>query len=325
MPLTVSATGAGTGGKTMISIVRDGHYSAGRPDGDKADGFDGETIYTRTFLGPVSSLSIEPDDLVGRLDDGCFYRLVVAIASSIGQTAKSETRFQVAWSHQPEIPSATVTELTGGVAKINVAQPSNYTAGDYCQIYRLSKDKPELIIDGGLYATDYIDPYPAAGGGYRIVNVTGNGDYIGADYPAWTDKMHSIVVEDLIIDFDDQQIDLPYNLTLQSTWKKDFERTVYLNGSIQGDWNRGTTMDGTVGTVTLDTDDERIAALRALAVYPGICHVRTPDGASYAADVQVKQSGDYSTGIASFDLTIQRVDPEGCEGYLKSEWDAMQG
>lgn len=325
MPITVTATGAGTGGKTMISIIRDGHYSAGRPDGDTADGFDGETIYTQTFMGAVSGLSIEPGDLVGRLDDGCYYKLVVAIASSIGQTAQSVTRFLVAWSHQPEVPTATVTEITGGIAKINVSQPSNYVVGDFFQVYRLSKDKPELIIDGGIYATDYVDPYPAARGGYRIVNVTLNGDYIGPNYPAWVDMALDVNVDALIIDFDDNQLDLPYNLTLNSTWNKDFERTVYLNGSIQGDWNRGTTMDGSVGTVTLKSDDDRIEVLRELAVYPGICHVRTPDGASYAADVQVKQSGDYSSGLASFDLTIHRVDPEGNEGYLKSDWDDMQG
>lgn len=325
MPLTVTATGAGTGGKTMVSIVRDGNYSAGRPDDDKSDGFDGETIYTRTFSGPISSQAINLADLVGRLDDGCYYKLVVTIASSIGQTARSVIRFKVAWTHQPEIPTGTVTALTGGVAQITVDQPSNYASGDYCQIYRLSKDKPELIIDDGAYATAYVDPYPASGGGYRIVNVTKNGDYLGANYPAWVDKAHSIETDELIVDFDEQQVRLPYNIKLSSTWKKDFERTTYLNGAVKGDWNRGTTMDASIGTVTLRTDDDRIGLMRALAAYPGVCHVRTPDGASYAADVQVKQSGEYSTGLASFDLTIQKVDPQGTEGYLKTDWEDMQG
>ena len=80
-------------------------------------------------------------------------------------------------------------------------------------------------------------------------------------------------------------------------------------------------MDATIGTVTLETDDERIDLLRALAAYPGIAHVRTPDGASYAADVQVKQSGEYSSGLASFDLTVQRVSPEGNEGMTLADWN----
>lgn len=320
MPLTISVTGAGVGGQTKVSIVRDGTYVAGRPDESKDDGFDGETIYTRAFTGNLSNFDIAVADLVGRLDENCYYFLNVTISDG-KQTASQSVRFQVLWNHQPVVPTATITNRADGLVQINVAQPSNYASGDFCQIYRLSKDRPELIIDKGLYATEYIDPYPASGGGYRVVNVTSNGDYIGEDCPAWRDYAHTQVIDSLIIDFDEQSINLPYNLTLQSSWKKDFQRTSYLNGAVQGDWNKAVTMDASIGTVTVRSDDERIDLLRALAAYPGIAHVRTPDGASYAADVQVKQSGEYSTGLASFDLTIQRVSPEGNEGMTLADWN----
>lgn len=324
MPFIVSVSGAGVGGKTSLSIVRDGAYIAGRPDDSKADGFDGESIYTRTFTGPLTNYNISVADLTGRLDDGCFYRLIITISDSLGQKKTDVIRFQVAWSHQPVAPTATIVNRADGLVQITVAEPSGYVSGDFFQVYRLSKDAPELIIDGGVYTTAYIDPYPASGGGYRVVNYTANGDYIGVNYPAWTDYAHAQVIDDLIIDFDGQTIDLPYNLTLKSKWQKDFERTAYLNGTIQGDWNKAVTMDATIGTVTLETDDERIDLLRALAAYAGIAHVRTPDGASYAADIQVSQSGDYSSGLASFELTIQRVDPEGNEGMTLEDWQDGQ-
>jgi hypothetical protein len=128
----------------------------------------------------------------------------------------------------------------------------------------------------------------------------------------------------MIIDFNGQQLLLPYNLTLSTSWEKDFERTKYLNGSVQGDWNRAVTVDGDVSTVTIETDDARIDQLRALAAFPGVCHVRTPDGASYTADVQVKQSGEYSSALVSFDLTIKRVDAPAPEGMLLTDWEEDQ-
>lgn len=324
MPLTITTTGAGYGGQIAVSITRNGAFVAGRPDNDTDDGFDGETIYTRTFTGNLTSYDIDADGLVGRLDDGCAYLLTVALADGLGQSTSTVIPFEVAWSHQPDIPTATITNRADGLVQIEVDEPDSYVSGDYCQIYRLSADKPELIVDLGEYGEEYIDPYPASSGGYRVVNVTANGDYIAGDYPAWIDYAHTQTVDDMIIDFNGQQLLLPYNLTLSTSWEKDFERTKYLNGSVQGDWNRAVTVDGDVSTVTIETDDARIDQLRALAAFPGVCHVRTPDGASYTADVQVKQSGEYSSALVSFDLTIKRVDAPAPEGMLLTDWEDNQ-
>ena len=326
MPLSVSAAGAGDGGTTSVTIKRYGSFVATRPDGEASDGFDGETIYTGSFTGEVSDLAITPDDLTGRLDDKCRYVLICAVSDGLGQTATSETVFTVAWTRQPEVPEATVTvDAENGIAVITVHEPEGYEAGDYCDIYRLSKDKPELIISGGSFDTEYVDPFPASGGGYRCVNVTSNGDYIGEVFNAWVDVSHEMKINEVVIDFDgDQQVRLPYNIDLGSKWKKDFERTVYLNGSVQGDWNKGITRDVTVKTVVLKADDERIRIMRQLADYAGICHVRTPEGSSYAADIQISESGSYGSELVSYDLTVSKVQPQGYDGMTLADWQDDQ-
>jgi hypothetical protein len=55
--------------------------------------------------------------------------------------------------------------------------------------------------------------------------------------------------------------------------------------------------------------------------------VRTKDGSSFAADVQVTE--DYKQNnnqrYASFTLKITRVDPEGFDGMTRAEWDRTHG
>lgn len=322
MPLTVSVSGAGTGGQTLINVLRYGTNKVVRPNGKNEDGFDGETIYTRTFNGAVSNFNIGVADLVGRLDDGAYYVLECTIYDRFGQKATSSTLFKVAWSHQAEMPDATVEALTADKAvKITPIAPASYVSGDKAYIYRLSKDKPELIMIGDFGET-YVDPYPASKGGYRVVDYTANGDYLTEVQPAWVDKPHGLVIDEMMIDFDGgESIVLPFNLTVASSWSKDFKRTVYLNGSVQGDWNKAVTRDATLSTVTLKADDELIERMRELADNPQICHVRTPDGSSYDADLQVSESAEYGSQLVSFDIKAQRIDPQEFEAMTLQEWN----
>jgi len=322
MPLTVSVSGAGTGGQTMISIRRYGTNKVVRPDGKTADGFDGETIFTRAFNGAVSNFNIAVRDLVGRLDDGAYYTLEAVVYDKFGQKVVSSKQFKVAWSHQAEIPTATVEALTADKAvKITPVAPASAATGDKAYIYRLSKDKPELIMIGEFGET-YVDPYPASKGGYRVVDVTANGDYLTDVQPAWIDKDHGLVIDDMMIDFDGgESISLPYNITVSSSWSKDFKRTVYLNGAVQGDWNKAVTRDASLSTVTLKADDALIEQMRELAENPQICHVRTPDGSSYDADLQVSESAEYGSQLVSFDIKASRVDPQEFEAMTLSEWN----
>lgn len=333
MPLTVTITGAGASGTTILTIERAEEFHIERPDGTRRDGYEGETIYAQSQLGE-GAITVTQDDLIGLLDDDGKYRIVATVKDDLGQAATATKNFEVHWEHQAGIPDATVTDdRENMISIIEPTAPDTYAEGDVCDIYRLSADAPELIISGGAFGTKYVDPYPAFGdsGGHRVVCRTSNGDYITADNEtAWIDvtgegddRFRKI----LVVDFNGERILLPYNVTSDNSWKKDFKQTVYLGGAIQGDWNPGVTRKLTCKTdydETMDRAADTIEALRRLAVFAGICHVRTPDGSSFAADVQVAESRSYGTHRIGFTLTINGVDPEGLEGMTLADWKAMQ-
>ena len=331
MPLTVTATGAGNAGTTTVAIERLEDYQVDRPDESQLTGYQGETITLISQTGQAQ-ISIGREDLIGRLDDGAPYKIVATVKDDFGQTATAELEFEVHWTHQALMPDASVQALpNAAIIKITPKAPEGAAEGDTCDIYRLSVDKPELIFSGAEFGTDYVDPFPALGnfGGHRIVFRTADGDYNTEDQRfAWLDVYETIWSDDNIIDFGTGQVRIRYNIDIGSSWTKDFKETQYLGGSIQGDWNPAVSRTGSVaGVVVIAEDPDMIEAMRRLAVWPGICHVRTKDGSSYAADVQVSENIKQNTAhkFSEFSLKITRVDPEGYEAMKLSEWQNLHG
>jgi hypothetical protein len=209
--------------------------------------------------------------------------------------------------------------------------PDNYAEGDVCDIYRISTDKPALIVEGATFGETYVDPYPGFGDfcGHRLVTRTANGDYITRDNElAWflcDSDVDDILEEDaMIIDVNGNQIELPYNIELQNTWTKDFKRTTYLGGAVQGDWNPAVTRDTTANTVILRGRDlDKQISMRGLAGYAGLAHIRTPDGSSMACDIQVRETSSYQNKRVSYSLSIKVIDPPAPEGMLLADWRDM--
>lgn len=320
MPMTYSVSGAGLGGYVTVALTRVNPFVEDRPDGSRNDGFVDEVIYSKTHMGDVTNAQIAVDDLIGHLDDGQAYNFIVTVTDGYGQTVTSKGIVTIAWAHQPDIPDLTVVP-DGNICKITATAPASAVSSDTVDIYRLSKDAPVLIVKGGEFGETYVDPYPASKGGYRAVDMTANGDYRGADKPAIMDVEHGLVIDDIVLTVPGYgEINLPYNITLNSDWAKDFERTVYLNGSVQGDWNPGVTRDVSIETVLLK-DDPLIDDLRHIAELGEVCHIRTPDGSSYDADVQISESGSYDTYMTQYTLKASKVDPEGLDGMTLAEWE----
>lgn len=320
MPLALTVTGAGEGGVTRVVIERAEDYHMERPDETDYNGFEGETIAIYTQTGE-DQISIGLDDLVGHLDDGAVYRLIATVQDGIGQSAEVNQEFEVHWAHQALVPDATVS--VEDMAVLSPTAPTGAISTDVCDIYRLSSDRPELIYPGAEFGEDYVDPYPAIGGGYRFVFRTANGDYITEnDELAWLDVSAGFESEYSIIDFDGGRVLLEYNSDLSSSWRKDFTETKYLGGSVQGDWNAAVSRTGTLTAAVVTDDEDTISTLRRLAVHTGICHVRTKDGSSFTADVQVSESRKQGTAhkIAEFSLSITRVDPETYDGIAYDDW-----
>jgi len=331
MPLTATVLG-GARGETTLVVERAAEYHMIRPDGDSLDGYEGETVAMIRQNGE-GQITVDFDELIGVFDDGAPYRLIATTADNLGQSASRTIDFDVHWTHQAEIPTATA-RMEGTATVITVTAPEHALSGDVCDIYRLSAGLPELIVEGGAFGVEYVDPYPAIGRGFghRCVHRTINGDYITADnQPAWvdigSDDGDLLDIDYGVIDFDGNSLPFRYNIEVSNSWKKDFTETRYLGGSIVGDWNPGISRTATVNAVLVNDEETDYALLRLLAEYPGICHVRTPDGSSYAADVQVSDGLGYDTAgrLDAFTLEITRVDSEELDGMPYSEWVVENG
>ena len=332
--LTVLTTGSSA---LSVAIERAETYQMVRPNGVVTDGPAGETIYVyNDSADPDQTITINMNDLIGTLDDGAWYYLIAKASNDYGQNAQDVIPFKVHWAHQAWAPTATfITDTTNYIARITPVAGADYALGDTCDIYRIGIDNPELVVTGGTFGTEYVDPYPSFGpdSGYEIVTVTKYGDYITeddtfasfdtteTDPPVYTQLDSNL----MIIDFDGQRAELEYNITLDNSWTKDFKRTTYLGGHVAGDHNRAVTRDLSSSTVLVKGGDSDMQALmRALARYTGICHVRTPDGSSFAADVQVTEGMAFNSGVVDYNLKIQKVDTNGTDGMTYADWLSMQ-
>lgn len=339
LPLTLTVAGSSPGLVTTVVIERADSFHLAKPDERAMDGYKGETIFLHNYVGiEANAISIDYDSLVGSLDDGASYNLIVTIYDELGQSATATPlSFEVHWTHQAEIPSAKIViDQDELIAKITPKAPRTALATDVCDIYRLSVDKPELVYAGAEFGTTYVDPYPTLGqmGGYRIVTRTKNGDYTTADNViAWFDTREQEIAiientEDLnIVDFGEGQIRFYYDSDLSHTWTKDFERTQYLGGSIQGDWNPAVNRDGTLSSLAITTlDQEMLQLVRRLAVYDGPCHIRTSDGSSFTANIEVSEESNHSDlGMrVSYTLKLEQVGTEGFDGMTLAEWNSLQ-
>lgn len=339
LPLTVTVGGADNGGIVTVYIERGQAYFEEAPDEDRRGGYEGElmAMVTREGSGMVS---IDKDAIRGFLNDSAQFRIVAIVTDDFGKSAPVTMDFEVAWSHQAVLPSATrEVDVDNMIAMISATAPEEAVEGDVIDIYRLSADKPELIVEGGTFGETYVDPYPAFGqyGGHRVVYRTLNGDITTeGGVLAWVDldgsvdasiegaetdaRLNSTLT---VINFGNDRIDLEYNMSLSHSWEKDFQEVQYLGGSVQGYWNPAVSRKATVDSVAVSYEDtELIRLMRRLAVYDGICHVRTPEGSSFAADVQVSEDRSYDTAgkIVGFSLSITRVDPERLDGMTLAEW-----
>lgn len=330
MPLTVTVEGAGVSGTTTVIIERADSYDMERPDERKINGHKGETIALASTRGE-NQISIGVSDLIGRLDDGAKYNLIAIVQDNMGQMSIAQiNNFEVHWSHQAITPSAqVVSDQNALVAEITPIAPQGALVSDVADIYRLSIDKPQLIVEGAVFGTTYVDPYPALGemGGYRVVMRTANGDYITEDNElAWVDIPAGIENADLlnVIDFDGKQVKFYYDTDYSNTWTKDFEETQYLGGSIQGDWNPAVSRTNNISSKGITVlDQDMLQDVRRLAEYPGLCHIRTADGSSYSGNVEVSEDRvhDDQEMVVNYSLATTRVDSEELDGMTLEQYE----
>ena len=329
MPLTVTVVGAGTEGITTMKIVRAENYAMERPDEKDYNGYEGDLVIQLQQAGE-DQMTVQREQLIGRFDDGAKYRIVATLSDpTTNQSAEATKDFVVRWNHQAVKASGTAV-IDGDIAKITPTKPTGADNTDHVDIYRLSADAPELLAENVQFGETYVDPYPTIGdmGGYRLVLVTANGDYITtSNEPSWRDISTNYDTPYQFIDFDGQRLDIRYNATINEKADKTFDRTHYLGGSIQGDWVEGVEGNGSItGVIPYDEDPDTYEVLRQLKRYAGLCHVRTKTGSNYTANVNVDDSTGYSNpgGVHEANLDIQQVDNPTTDGVLLSDWEVSE-
>ena len=329
-PLTVTVTGAGTGGQTLLRIIRLEAFTQERPDEKDFNGYAGEIITERLYSGEAQQTINLSDLNEGKsLDDTAVYRIQATVTNGYGQTGSAAVDFTVNWSQQPVDPVGIASvAINGTAAYITISKPTGASNTDTVDIYRLSVDGPELIYRNATFGQIIVDPYPTIGryGGYRVVLKTANGDYYtSTKEPAWKDYEAGFESVSQYIDFDGYTLPVSYNVDLSSSFTKDFKKTKYLDGHEEGDFLEGVGRLGSMSAVQItEKDVDDIRNLRRLAKYSGLAHIRSKDGSSYWANVNVQDNLDHMSCrlYNSLTLSIEACEQQSLDGLTKAEWEA---
>lgn len=328
LPLSVTVSGADEECTTEVAIERASDYRIMRPDGRNRDGFADETIASKVIEG-AGTIEIGASDLIGALDDGADYRIVAVVRDNLGRSASAEVPFLVDWTHQALIPDGTVyVDNANYAAEIIPKEPDGAVSSDRVDIYRLSNGYPELIYKDAEFGKKYVDPYPAIGplGGHRLVFRTAAGDYIAGRDIAWKDFRSEdgdeLNIPVNIIDFEGNRVEFEYNVDLSDTFEKDYTEVTYLDGSVQGNYGKAVKRKTDIKTTIVTDDIDLIETLSLLCDYSGPAHIRTKDGSSYWANIDVKRDllQDSAHKLTKFTFNLKRHDPQGYDGVLLEDW-----
>lgn len=347
LPFSFQITNVAAGDDITVRIQRSIGTIISTPSETDYPVYAKDNVYINTNVDSTRIVTINREDLtLGSLDDNAYYHLIVTTSDEYGQTPIRgyDQEFRVSWDHKAVEPDLEIdVDDDNDVAFIKLIKPtgSNYAVGDVCDVYRLSVDKPVAIIEDGVLGETYVDEYPTIGefGGYLGVYRTFNGDTrteTNYAYSYYEGEEYSLSGFKSIIEFGGDSVTLYYDLSLSNSWKKDFVETKYLGGAVQGDWNPAVSRTGSIKAKVsiqedpLSPDDptKAIEAMRRLAVYSGVCVVRTPDGSNYYANVDVQEDREekFVTRLATFSLNITRVDPPAAKYVMrtKSAWEEDQ-
>lgn len=212
------------------------------------------------------------------------------------QSEKVSAEFEIDWTHQAADPydfiTITAIDETDDegyhrmAAMIELTVPDEAAEADVYDIYRLTGDGAVLIGEGFPLEYTAYDEYTPFGAekslAYRIAIRTADGDTEFADIP------YEFENETLRLDWQSGFLELPYNLSIADSYKKDVEIRAHLDGSTDGYWNQNIARTSSLSTDVIKLTQERdIEQARQLARYAGPVFIRTPEGTAYEADVQV--------------------------------------
>ena len=298
----------------LVARVKSKGVFSSTPSGDIVQ-MDGDVVWSEKFTpgwyindedGKYYAVTTLPMGLA--FHDFAKYELsVTAIDTVTGmQSDEQLTEFSVLWAHQARRPGpGTRIESLANSKSVRIIpeKPENYVATDVYDVYRTTPDGHQRIATGVGFDASVVDRYAPFSNtmplSYRLVTRTSDGDI------DWCDIPYSLSGYAMRFDWDESEyLELPYNLTLNDKFTKDFESRHHLDGSVSGYWNESITRKGSFKTELVKlSDPEQIKMVRKLATYPGVVFVRLPNGCAYACNLTVNGPDEKYLGL-TLDVNI---------------------
>ena len=249
---------------------------------------------------------------ISDLWDSCDYDLIVrpveSMYSNVGD-AVAKT-FNVSYSHEAPLPSeniAIVPNISERSVTITLAPPENALSTDVYDIYRMTPESFELVASGMDLDDVVVDPYAPYGHAnlaYRICTRTVDGSINWMDYP------YEMKVYCLRFDWaTNNSVELPWNIGLSKTYKKEFEARAKLGGDVHGRWDPAVTKSGGYTTdIIRVSDSDLLRQLENMANYPGSVWVRDGYGQAMECDAELSNVQiDNLSMIVSLSIDITQV------------------
>lgn len=327
-PVSVDITSDTSNARIVMSLVAVGGGIYDYPDRTVRQS-DGDVVWSDSIEnveweddnGAYATQVTLPDGL--NLLDGFDYMFTATVVDLTSGLSSPEVTASatVEWAHQAVKPVASVSVDSDALtAAITTQAPSQgYALGDVCDIYRVTPDgayriTPEEGVAFGTVVTDRLAPYIYEDSGqdqaYRVALRTIDGDV------EFVDISYVLHGYSLRFDWDDQHVELPYNLVVDDSFNNGFEARMHLDGVTEGYWLEGVEHTSSMNTDMIRFTDEqqKKLVLRSMIRHFGPVFMRQPNGCAYAANVIPKQIHE------SYDSQVLGVSIDSREVALTDEY-----
>ena len=287
----------------QVKVLCENGVKAVKPDGE-TEQYVNDIIYSAQGTGTVNCSIVDGS----KLWNGGRYRIQAVATANGVKSSPLETCFNVSYSSKPSTPSASDVVITpaGKTATVTV---KNLATGITWDLYRATVDGRNALIAqdlaSGATVTDDFAPYSSNGSNEYIVLVKNSQQqYTFAPYE------YTLKSGVLRFDWNNNSVELPYNIEISDEVDKQFEQQVYLDGTQRGSWGASVIHSATLSTDTIYIKDEAVQQkVRELARYQGAVFVRTPLGQAYCANVDVKDiSKAYDSNIMAVEFECTEID-----------------
>lgn len=311
MPFNVNVTGDGDLNLYVYCI---GDFEHEHPDSTD-DIFSGDCVWTSSVT--------EGDYVIENvsLADNCRYRLQLECVDP-ETNLKAESQyidFEVHWEHQAVSPDdSTVVINDDGTATLIPVKPEGANDTDVCDIYRTTNDGRHICMRDVTWGKAIIDALPTFSDivetSYCFCTRTPDGD------EAWVDIVYELGGVGMIINYGNEVIELPWNVSIDDSRTKQGEVRSHLGGTKLYFGQPYISRSQSLKTDVIKVENEDlIGKLYELSRYTEICYIRTSDGIGYPATIDVSLSREYNNKIVSVSLSATEVD--GDNEFLGSTLD----